>query len=111
MLVVEFPFFPVDIAQTDKPSSPFQSFAQQSCICQTVFHDLSIPIEPKADQIIVLANYLCSRPGEVQRISLLSAPEVIKLEDELFWQIGAVSPDYPTQSRIHEAVLMSGCID
>jgi hypothetical protein len=35
----------------------------------------------------------------------------MKFENQVFWQIGLIAPDNPTDSGGYEAILMSRCVD
>lgn len=100
-------FLTVNVANTDIPPGPLESFAQQTCISEAIFHYFSITTETQADQVIILANDLHSRTREVQGEGLLGATEVVQLEDEVFRQIRTITPNGPSKPCINQAKFMS----
>jgi hypothetical protein len=45
-----------------------------------------IAFETKVDEVVILGNNLSTRSREVQRIRLLSATEIVKLENKVLRQ-------------------------
>ena len=107
----EVPLGAVDVAHARVPARGFEAFAQESRVCHAVLHDGSEAVEAQVDQIVVLCYYLRSWPGEVQRVGLLRAAEVVEFEDEVFWEVGCVAPDYPADAGVDEAKFVAGCVD
>ena len=53
------------------------------------------------DEHIVLGNDLSTWAREIERVGLLSPAQVVKLEDEVLWEICFISPDNPTYTCVH----------
>ena len=63
------------------------------------------------NQIVILCDDLSSRSREVESVRLLSASEVVKLEDQVLWQKLLVSPYDPTYTGVDQTELVTGDID
>ena len=101
----------MDVADADVPARRFQSLAQQSSISQTVLHDGSVTIEPKVNQVVVLADNVSPRSREVQCVRLLGAAQVVEFEDQVFWQQRLVAPDDPAYTGVDKTELVARSID
>ncbi len=55
----------MDVANADIPSAGLNSFAQEPCVTQTVFHDFSETVESKVNKIVILRDNLGTRTGEI----------------------------------------------
>ena len=48
--------------------------------------------------------------GEVESVGFLGAAEVVEFEDEVFGEVGLVTPDDPADAGIDKAEFMAGCV-
>lgn len=63
------------------------------------------------DQVVVLHYDLGAGTGEVERVGLFGAAEVVQLEDQVFGEEGLVAPDDPADAGGDEAVFVAwGCL-
>ena len=76
-----------------------------------VQHDAAVAALAQADQLVVLPNDLGSTAGEVESKGSLVRSEVVDVEDELFGEVLGVAPNRPTDTRIHQTVLVAGDVD
>ena len=97
----------VDIADASIPSGSLECLGQQSCVTHAAFHDSSVAIEAKVDEVVVLANDLSARSREIQGVALFRATQVVQLKDQMFGKIRLVSPDDPANTRIDKTEFMS----
>ena len=104
-------FLPVDIADTNVPTCCLERLAQQSCICKTVFHDISITVEPQMNEIIILRDDLGARAGEVQGIGFFCSTKIVQLKDQVFGKVRLVTPDDPANARIDKTELVPRGVD
>ncbi len=63
------------------------------------------------NEIVVLRNNLGAWAGEIQGIGFLGAAKVVQFEDEVFGEVGLVTPDDPTDTGIHETEFVAGGVD
>jgi hypothetical protein len=63
------------------------------------------------DEVVVLHDDVGAGAGEVERVGLLGAAEVVQLEDQVFGEEGLVAPDDPADAGGYEAVFVAwvGC--
>ena len=64
-------------------------------------HDGAVAVLAEADELVVLADDLATRPGEVEREGGLVGAEVVDVEDRALWAGLWVEPpdDPPTPGR------------
>lgn len=67
------PFFAMNIAYANIPSTGLESFAQESCVFQAIFHNASEAVKAKMDKIVVLCDDLGAWAGEIECVRFLGA--------------------------------------
>lgn len=70
-----------------------------------ITHDGLVATPTKADELIVLPDYLGRPFGEIEGDGRLISAEVVDIEDQLLGQVFRRPPDDPTYARIDEAIL------
>ena len=63
------------------------------------------------DQVVVLGYDLGARAGEVERVGLFCAAEVVEFEDQMLGEVGFVAPDDPAYARVDETEFVARCVD
>ena len=65
-------------------------------------------------EVEILRYNGCSGAGEIEGEGILDGSKVVKLEYEIFWEVGLVTPDHPTDANIREtefvATGLQGCL-
>lgn len=84
---------------------------QQPSVREHVLHDVTVSGESQMNEIEVLSDDLCARSGKVQRVRLLSAAQVVELENEMLRQIALVSPDNPSHSCVDQPEFVTTGVD
>ena len=97
----------MDVAHALVPPCSFQALGQQPGVGEAVLHDGAVAVEAEVDEEEVLGDDLGAGAGEVEGVGFLGAAEVVELEDEVFGQVGLVSPDDPADSCVDESELVS----
>lgn len=97
----------MDFAHTGKPTCRLETLRQNASVGKAVLNDLAVAGEAEMDEVVVLHDDMGARSGEVERVRLLGAAQVVQLEDQVAREEGSVSPDDPAEAGGDEAVFMS----
>ena len=76
-----------------------------------VEHDRAISALAETDHLVVLSDDLGSALGEIQGEGCLVCAEIIDVEDEFLGQVLGGAPDYPSDTRVDQSVLMARDVD
>lgn len=63
------------------------------------------------DEVVVLGDDLSAWTGEIERVRFFGAPKVVELKDEMFWEVGLITPDDPADTGINETEFMTRGVD
>jgi hypothetical protein len=70
-----------------------------------ITHDGLVATPTKADELIVLPDYLGRPLGEIEGNGRLISAEVVDIEDQLLRQVFRRPPDDPAYTGVDEAIL------
>ena len=70
-----------------------------------------VPRATEPNEVVVLRDYLIPRPREVERERRHVAAQVVDVKDQIFREIFMRAPNHPTDSGIHQAVLVARDVD
>lgn len=89
------------------PACCLEAVGEHARVGEAVLHDLPVALKAEVDEVIVLDQDVGAGASEVERVGLLGAAEVVELEDEVFGEIGFISPDDPTDPGVDKAVFVA----
>lgn len=97
----------MNVAQNSEVSRFLQSAAEEPGILHICQANGPIPLEAQMEEVEVLRNNRRCWPGKVQRERIFHRTKVVKLENEIFGEMGLVPPNNPTDTNVAQTKFMA----
>jgi hypothetical protein len=72
--------------------------------------DGCVTVETEVNKVVVLTHDVSCGTGKVEGVGFFCPSKVMEFEFEMFGKLMFVTPNNPSNTRIHKTVFMSGSI-